>query len=305
MPLIESSNELTPYWATRDDETAQLYLGDSLKMMSQLGESSVDLAFADPPFNIGYEYDQYSDSMTTDDYLAWCEEWLRGIKRLLKPHASLWVASGLKYQAELKVLMDKVGYHWRDTVCWHYTFGPRQEFKFTPSWVALHYATVDPSSWTWNLDTVRVPSSRQLKYHDARAVSKGKLPDNTWILLPSEYRESCFLEGDNAILESRVCGTFKERTSHPCQMPTAVLKRIISACSNLGDLIFDPFLGSGTTVVSALELGRRGSGVELSETYLKQVVSRISRLPTLSDLIPRVDDDKPGVVIGRRSRKAK
>ena len=75
---------------------------------------------------------------------------------------------------------------------------------------------------------------------------------------------------------SRVCGTFKERVDHPCQMPEAVLERIIRVASNPGDLVLDPFAGSGTTLAAAKTLGRNWFGIELSERYAEQIARRLS-----------------------------
>jgi DNA modification methylase len=247
-----------------------LWLGDCRRVAEEMPESSVDLLFADPPFNIGYEYDGYDDNKTDEEYLDFTREWLSACMPLLKPTASVFVAIGIKYQAEMKKLLDGYMGWWRDTICWHYTFGPRQESRFTPSWVAIHYYTKDPKKFTWNADAVRVPSARQLKYNDRRAVSAGKLPDNCWVLLPAES-QGCFQDGDNAILESRVCGTFKERTGHPCQMPTKVLERIIKVASKPGDVVLDPFIGSGTTGDVALSLGRKIIGIDTSENYLRDI----------------------------------
>jgi site-specific DNA-methyltransferase (adenine-specific) len=245
--------------------------------MKTLCRKRVDLAFADPPFNIGYKYDTYDDDKPAQDYLAWTEEWIAGVKPLLTPTASVYVAIGIKYQAELKPLLDKSGLHWRDTICWHYTFGPHQTGKWTPSWVAIHSYVVDPTRFTWNLDAVKVPSARQLKYKDKRAKAGGRGPNNVWILLPDE-EEKCFQGHHNAMLESRVCGTFKEWTGHPCQMPEAVLERIIKVSSNPGDLVFDPFAGSGATLATALKLGRRCLGIELSPEYAEGIRRRLEQI---------------------------
>src|SRR5262249_38300667 len=102
----------------------------------------------------------------------------------------------------------------------------------------------------------------------------GKLPDDTWVLRPQETNEHFQAESDTWYV-SRVCGTFKERTGHPCQMPAALLERIIRVASNPGDVVLDPFAGSGTTLVAAKKLGRRYLGVELSEKYAVAVRERL------------------------------
>src|SRR5439155_19851947 len=114
------------------------------------------------------------------------------------------------------------------------------------------YFTKDEKNFTFNADAVRVPSARQTTYNDRRANAKGKRPDVVWFLRPQEAQASglsFFGEDSDTWNVSRVCGTFKEREGwHGCQMPIGVLNRIISASSNSGDVVLDPFNGSGTTV---------------------------------------------------------
>jgi site-specific DNA-methyltransferase (adenine-specific) len=243
-----------------------ILLGDCLEQLAALPAASVDLAFADPPFNIGYEYDVYDDRRARADYLSWTESWLAAVRRVLKPAGSFYVAIGDEYAAEIKVRLDGLGLTLRNWIVWHYTFGVHCTRKFTRSHAHIFYYVVDPQSFTFNADTVRVPSARQTTYADRRANPKGRVPDDTWVLRPQED-ERFFRPDDDTWYESRVCGTFKERVGHPCQMPEAVLERIIRASSNPGDLVLDPFAGSATTLAVAKRLGRRWLGIELSPDY--------------------------------------
>ena len=133
--------------------------------------------------------------------------------------------------------------------------------------------TKDPSRV--NAAAVRVPSARQTTYADRRANPVGKLPDDTWVLRPQED-DRLFTADSDTWSVSRVCGTFKERTDHPCQMPEAVLERIVKVASNPGDLVLDPFAGSGTTLAVAKRLGRRYLGTELSAHYAERVRERLA-----------------------------
>ncbi len=125
----------------------------------------------------------------------------------------------------------------------------------------LFYFVHDKKNYTFNEFAIRVPSDRQLIYADARANSKGKMPDDVW----DEF--------------SRVCGTFKERVGwHPCQMPEKLLGRIICASSNPGDCVLDPFSGSGTTCAAAFRFCRNYCGMDISEEYVKKTRDRLSQL---------------------------
>jgi site-specific DNA-methyltransferase (adenine-specific) len=233
----------------------------------------VSLVFADPPFNINYSYDVYKDKLEEKDYLWWTKRWLLACREVLDMYGSLYVAIGTGMQAEVKRVIDECGFYWRSTICWHYSFGPQQKGNWTSSWVAIHYYTIHKDIYTWNDEDVRVPSLRQLKYGDKRARAGGKIPDNVWILDPkgAEERGEAFLPGQDTWLHSRVCGTFKERTDHPCQMSEEIIGRIIRASTNPRDVVLDPFLGSGTTVAAAIKNQREGWGCELSEDYLTNI----------------------------------
>jgi DNA modification methylase len=260
----------------------EVLTGDCLVHLAQLREASVDLAFADPPFNIGYEYDVYHDRHPRDAYLAWTDRWLAAVRRLLKPTASFYVAIGDEYAAEVKVRLDGLGLTLRNWIVWHYTFGVSCKQKFNRSHAHIFYYVVDPKRFTFNADAVRVPSARQTTYADRRANPAGKLPDDTWVLRPQEDGRF-FRPGEDTWYFSRVCGTFKERTEHPCQMPEAVLERIIRVSSDPGDLVLDPFAGSGTTLAVAKRLGRGYLGVELSEEYADRIRQRLEQIPFVGD----------------------
>jgi site-specific DNA-methyltransferase (adenine-specific) len=251
--------------------------GDCLTALPGLPAGSIDLAFADPPFNIGYDYDVYHDRRAKAEYLAWTDKWLAEVRRVLKPTGAVFVAIGDEFAAEVKVRLDGLGLTMRNWIVWHYTFGVNCTKKFNRSHAHIFYHVADPKRFTFNPDGVRVPSARQTTYADRRANPVGKLPDDTWVLRPQETADHFRPEGDTWYA-SRVCGTFRERTGHPCQMPEAVLDRIIRVVSNPGDVVLDPFAGSGTTLAVAKKLGRRFLGVELSEQYADGIRKRLQQI---------------------------
>ena len=261
-------------------ELDTLHQGDCLAGMRGMEEGSVDLAFADPPFNIGYKYDKYHDSQEDQKYLDWCGEWIGESSRILKPSGTFWLAIGDEYAAELKVAATRQiasPFIMRGWVIWYYTFGVNCTRKFNRSHAHLFQFIKDEKQFTFNAEdpAVRVPSARALVYGDRRANPKGRLPDDTWVLRPQDAPES-FQSMDDLWYYSRVAGTFKERQGfHGCQMPEQLLGRIIRVSSNPGDVVFDPFTGSGTTLAVAKKLGREFLGTELSEDYAKYATQRL------------------------------
>ena len=254
----------------------KLYNRDCIKGMAGIPPESIDLAFADPPFNIGYDYDVYKDRLKADKYLAWTQTWGQALVRTLKPTGTFWLAIGDDFAAELKLLFQRdLDLVCRSWVIWYYTFGVNCKQKFSRSHTHLFHFVKDPKNFTFNADTIRVPSARQLVYADKRAHSKGRLPDDTWILRPQDAPDS-FTSQEDVWHFPRVCGSFTERAGwHGCQMPEQLLGRIIKACSNPGDTVLDPFGGSGTTLAVAKKLARRFIGFELSKNYALQIDRRL------------------------------
>jgi site-specific DNA-methyltransferase (adenine-specific) len=253
-----------------------LHHGDCIAGMAQLPEGSVDLVFADPPFNIGYDYDVYEDRKHADEYLAWTKSWGEQVKRVLKADGTFWLAIGDDFAAELKVLFTReIGFSCRSWVIWYYTFGVNCTKKFSRSHTHLFHFVKDAKQFTFNADKIMVPSARQLVYQDVRANPKGRLPDDTWVLRPQDLPEG-FQADEDTWYFPRVCGTFKERAGfHGCQMPERVLGRIIEVSSNPGELVLDPFAGSGSTLIVAKKLGRAYLGFEFSENYATRIRERL------------------------------
>lgn len=256
----------------------RIYQGDCIELLDKLEPGSIDMAFADPPFNIGYKYDVYHDEKEDEEYLSWSKKWIAGVHRALKPDGAFWLAIGDEYAAELKLIAQReCGFSCRSWVIWYYTFGVNCTRMFSRSHTHLLYFVANPKKFTFNAadSAVRVPSARQLVYADSRANPKGRLPDNTWILRPQDAPDG-FAPDHDTWFFSRVAGTFKERQGfHGCQMPEQLLGRIIRCCSNPSEIVLDPFCGSGTTAAVAKKLDRRWIGFELSEEYAAKSKSRV------------------------------
>lgn len=255
-----------------------IHQGDCVSRMSELPAESLQLVFADPPFNIGYEYDVYKDTLEREQYLAWSKSWMTQVHRVLDASGTFWLAIGDEYAAELKLIAQEVGFHCRSWIVWYYTFGVNCKSKFTRSHAHLFYFVKDPKRFTYNAADIAVPSARQLVYADARANPKGRNPDDTWILRPQDCTEG-LTPNEDVWYFPRVAGTFKERAGfHGCQMPEQLLGRIIRVSSNPSDIVMDPFSGSASTLVVAKKLGRRFLGYDLSHEYVQLGIDRLSRV---------------------------
>jgi site-specific DNA-methyltransferase (adenine-specific) len=258
--------------------TFKITCGDCIKGMRQQAVNP-KLIFADPPFNIGEPYDKCNDKKPLDAYYEWSHKWLSEAYDLLHRHGTFWLAINDEHVSELDVMAKGLGFHKRSHVIWYYTFGVSCQKNFARSHTQLLYYTKTKSKFTWHGDDVRVPSARQLVYNDKRANPKGKLPDNTWVLAPEDLEKAfAYPEGKqlDTWLASRVCGTFHERVPGAVnQMPQKIMQRIIAATSDPGDLVLDPFLGTGSTGVAALTLDRFFYGFDISKAYCERARKRL------------------------------
>lgn len=236
-----------------------IYCGEAIELLGGFPEQSVDLVFADPPFNIGYVYDHYRDDVPDEEYVAWTRRWMEACRRVLQRHGALYVAIGDENAAEVRIIGRELGLHLRNWIIWHYSFGQNMRTRFARSHTHIFYFVVDPKRCVFNDAALRYPGARHTEYQDLRAHRLGRVPDDVWDEFP------------------RVCGTFRERAGwHGCQMPEALLMRIILASSRPGDVVLDPFVGSGTTAVAAYKLGRRYIGIDISPEYVARARQRLS-----------------------------
>lgn len=241
-------------------EANRLYVGDCMRVMRDIDDGSVDLVFADPPYNIGYVYDSYNDNLPPDQYVEWCCGWMEQCRRVLNQHGSMYVAIGDDFAAELVVTAKRLGFFMRNWIIWSYAFGQSMQNKFGRDHTHILYLTKSDKARTFNADAVRYPGARHAVYGDNRASEAGRVPGDVWSEFP------------------RVCGTFSERVSDEigCQIPEMLLTRIILASSNIGDLVLDPLVGSGTIPVVAKRLGRRWVGIDVSQSYVDAAQKRIN-----------------------------
>lgn len=271
---------------------SKITAGDCLKILAGWPEGSVDLIFADPPYNIGYNYDKYDDKRSDEEYIDWTRDWITACSRVLSPTGSFYVLIGDEYAAETRLILKKLEQEkklaFRNWIIWHYTFGQNCKIKFNRSHAHLFYCVgsgihthpnaklVKDPPFTFNREAIAVPSARQTTYKDARANPTGKMPDDTWYLRPQEVEGSYFRPDEDTWYQSRLCGTFSEREQwHPCQLPEALLERVVKLSSSEQQVVFDPFTGSGTTLAVAARLKRKWLGTELSKDYAKRAQKRI------------------------------
>jgi DNA modification methylase len=260
-----------------DDPRLDVYIGDCRDWLPKLNlEGKVDLVFADPPFNWNRAYDKWDDSLPQQEYLNFTYAWLDLCTRCLRPGGSFWINIPDDWAAEIVMHLKHhpdpaLRLHMENWCVWHYRFGQNTKARFINSKVhALHF--VKPGApHTWNAQEVLEPSDRATTYFDPRTMSKNDgMPAGMRVPMDVWYGRYW----------GRIQGNNKERRGyHDNQLPEVYLERVILASSNKGDLVLDPFLGSGTTGVMAHHLGRRFIGTEYSDQNARSAFKRIQDGP--------------------------
>lgn len=245
-----------------------IYNRDCLEGMKDLPDGVINATITSPPYNIGKEYEELSH---LDDYLKWCESWISEIYRLTADTGTFWLNVGyLKVEGEgLAVpipylLWNRTPFYFIQEVVWNYAAGVACRKRLSPRNEKLLWYVKNPKNYTFNLDDIRDPN---VKYPNQK--KNGKLKCNPLGKNPSDvWQISKVTSGKN---RSSV-----ERTPHPAQFPMVMVERILKASSNAGDVILDPFMGSGSTAECSLRNGRYAVGFDIEEKYIGYAEQRIT-----------------------------
>lgn len=254
----------SPAFSTDDLAIFQV---DCLDALARIPSGVIDLTITSPPYNIGKEYEA---PLPLEDYIAWSASWLRGVSRAISQRGAFWLNLGYvpvekraKAMPLTYLLWDLVPMHFLQEIVWNYGAGVACRHMFSPRNEKFMWFVSDQQSYTFNLDSVRDPDVKypnQKKNGKLKCNPLGKNPTDVW---------------NFPKVTSGTDRSSKERTSHPAQFPEAVIERIILACSNEGDVILDPFSGSGTTACVARRLRRKAIGFELRPDYVHLARQRI------------------------------
>ena len=226
--------------------------------MRNMSAEFVDLIVTDPPFNRAKKYASYKDKMSMEGYFRWCEQWLLECIRILKPHGSLYLFNYPENNAMLMPFLNGRMFFKR-WLTWHYPANVGMSpTNFTRSQRSILFYTKTKYA-RWNKDAIaepyRNPNDRRIKER-IKSGSCGKTPYDVFHF-------------------NIVKNLSKDKTEHICQLPISLVEMFIKASSNHGDLVFDPFMGSGTVAVAAKKLGRNYLGCEIDEFYCGIINKRL------------------------------
>ena len=246
-----------------------IYCGDCVEALRKLPERAVALTVTSPPYNIGKEYEQ---PLPLDEYLQWSEKWMAEVYRATSSNGAFWLNIGyVEIPGEAKaiplpyLLWNRSPFYLMQEVVWNYGAGVASRHSLSPRNEKLLWYVKNAHSYTFNLDAIRDPDVKypnQKKNGRLRCNSIGKNPSDVWQI---------------AKVTSGKGRASPERTAHPAQFPLDLVSRIILGFSSPGDLVLDPFMGSGTVAVSCLEHGRRVIGIEAKPAYCDLAADRIRK----------------------------
>ena len=252
----------------------ELYQGDSIKWLQSLDSSSVDLVVADPPYNIKKaDWDKFESQ---EQYIEWSMKWIKETSRVLTPNGTLYVCGFSEVLADLKHPSMRYFKACRWLV-WHY----KNKANLGNDWGRSHESILHlrkSKKPTFNTNDVRVPYGKHtLKYpsHPQADTSQygnnGKRQD-VWTPHPKGAKPK------DVLVIPTTCNGMNETTPHPTQKPEELIRKLVLASSSEGDMVIDPFFGSGTTPVVAEQLKRKWKGCELEPEYCEWAIQRLEHV---------------------------
>lgn len=254
-----------PYY---EDDDVMLYNMDSIQALRKLeGHINFDLTLTSPPYNIGKEYEKIKP---VDEYINWSKEWMSAVYKTTAPNGSFWLNVGympIKKKGKAVplayLLWDKNDFYFIQEIVWHYGAGVAARKSLSPRNEKVLWYVKNQKNYTFNLDDIRDPNVKypnQKKHGKLKVNPLGKNPSDVWDIpkvTSGRNRHSA------------------ERTKHPAQTPIELFKRIILAASDEGNLVLDPFVGSGTACVAAKATNRKSIGFDINKDYLDIAINRL------------------------------
>lgn len=230
---------------------------DCITALKMIPDNTIDMTFADPPFNLNKRYGHYDDSRNFDDYIEWCGHWINEMVRVTKPTGAIFVHNIPRWLTFFAGILNRVAYfrHW---IAWDSGGAPLGK-TLLPNHYGILYYTKSESYKNIKYYDIRYPHPRcrkckeMLKDYGGKkemAHGFGPLVSDVWT--------------DIHRIRHKV-----RRDEHPCQLPIPLLERLILMTTDESDIVLDPFLGTGTTAVAAKQLGRNFVGIEVDPNYVK------------------------------------
>jgi len=237
---------------------------DALTGFWRIPDASIDLIIADPPYSLGKDYGNESDKLEAKDYLRWMEQWIDAVLPKLKLNGSLYIFLTWRYSPEIFVML-KQRMQMMNEIIWDRRVpsmgGSVRRFTSVHDTIGFF---VKGKDYYFDLDAVRIPYDAATKKARSRSIFVGA----KWLEVGYNPKDLWSV--------SRIHKCDPERSDHPTQKPLEIIDRMIYASCPPGGVVLDPFMGSGTTAVSAQRCGRQFVGFELNPDYCEIIQRRLT-----------------------------
>ena len=244
-----------------------LYLCDCLPAMRTLPDQCVHLVFADPPYNLGKDFGNNKLRTSEEAYEAWTETWVREAHRLLVAQGSIYVCADWRDSRVIQTALERF-FTVRNRITWGREKGRGSKRNWKNNLEDIWFATKS-EDYVFNVDAVMVKKPVIAPYRE------NGMPKD-WFVDEQDGKPYRWTHPSNLWTDTVVpFWSMPENTPHPTQKPEQVVERVILASSNPGDVVLDPFMGSGTTAVVARRLSRRYIGFEINEEYVRLAMKRL------------------------------
>ena len=241
-----------------DELKNQIYFGNALEEIKKLPNEFIDLIVTDPPYTIKKNFGKGTISTDKQNFTLWCEQWIKECQRLIKPNGSIYICINWEASSIIESILKKY-FKIRNRITWKRDKGRGAKKNWKNNLEDVWFATKS-GDYTFNLDQVKIKKQVIAPYVDQSGQPKD------WQEINGEKFR--FTHPSNIWTDLVVpFWSMPENTEHPTQKPEKLIERIILASSNEDDLVFDPFMGSGTTAVVAKKLGRKYLGFEIEKKY--------------------------------------
>ena len=242
----------------------KILLGDAIKTIKTFPNNSVDVVFADPPFNLNKKYKNARDDLTDNEYLDWCYQWLDECIRVLKPTGTMFIHNIPKWLIPFGSHLNMQGMKFRHWISWDAMGVPLGKTLLPSHYGILYYTKSD----NFKFFDARMKHKRCVVCREVNKDYGGK----KYLLHPFGNMLSDVWTDIHRIKHN------KNRDEHPCQLPEALLERLLIISTEKNDLVLDPFIGAGTTALAAKALGRRYIGIDNSKMYVDITKEKLKKI---------------------------
>ena len=255
------------------DKELTAICGDAIEELKKIPSKSVQLIVTDPPYNLNKDYGNNQDKLEFEEYLEFSRQWLKEANRILVDNGTIYVFMGMRYISYIyQILEQELGLHFNSWITWFYTQGIGKTKGFSPRHDDILMFTKHPKKFVFNLDAIRVPQ----KFYRSVNNMRGANPGNVWEFSHMHY-----------------CN--RNRKKHPTQKPEGLFERMILASSNEGDMVVDPFVGSGTMLRVCQQTKRKGIGIDINPEYISMKEERLNEpftgFDSIDERMKRVPND--------------